>query len=265
MDQTLSHIRLESLARRVRGGTWRLETLHSEPHHLLVWVTRGQGRIMVLGRTRGFGAHNAIFLPAGTPFAMEYRAQNFAQVLEFPLHERLPLPEEAAHLRVRDVMEQGEMTGLLDGLQRELQSGRPGAAMAAHFHAGLVAVWLDRQVRAAPAETPGSAEALVAAYVELLERDHASGDGVAAYAERLGVTPTHLSRCCNTTCGRSAISLLTERLIHAARCALVETNAPLQDIARSLGFGSPAYFSRSFTQHTGLTPSAFRSRHRETG
>jgi AraC-like DNA-binding protein len=74
----------------------------------------------------------------------------------------------------------------------------------------------------------------------------------------LGVTPTHLTRCCRETCGRSAIELLQDRRIFEARRLLSETDIPVGRIGQSLGFTSPAYFTRAFQNLTGLSPSAFR-------
>jgi AraC family transcriptional activator of pobA len=85
-----------------------------------------------------------------------------------------------------------------------------------------------------------------------------SGAPMAHYAEALGVTPTHLTRTLKAATGHSAADLLTERTLHAARSLLAETRQPAQDIARHLGFGSAAYFTRFIQQHTGVTPGKLR-------
>ncbi len=100
---------------------------------------------------------------------------------------------------------------------------------------------------------------LVAAYTDLVERDFRTRKGVADFARDLGVTSTHLTRCCNETCGSSALAILNDRIIFEARKLLRDTKTPIKDIAETLGFGSPAYFTRSFQQRTGATPSAFRN------
>ena len=95
-------------------------------------------------------------------------------------------------------------------------------------------------------------------YTALLERDFRSGRGVADFAAALGVTPTHLTRCCKQTCGRPASALLHDRVIFEARRLLSETSLPVGHIARDLGFTSAAYFTRAFQHQTGKTPSGFR-------
>ncbi len=86
---------------------------------------------------------------------------------------------------------------------------------------------------------------------------------MAHFARLLGVTPTHLSRCCNETCGRPAHALLSDRVLYEARMMLKETTRPIHEIAAELGYGSAAYFTRSFQKATGRTPTAFRRDARE--
>jgi AraC family transcriptional activator of pobA len=91
-----------------------------------------------------------------------------------------------------------------------------------------------------------------------MEREFRNGAGVGDLAALLGVTPTHLTRCCQQCCGRSAIELLQDRRIFEARKMLAETDQPVGQIGAALGFASPAYFTRAFQHRTGQAPSAFR-------
>ena len=72
------------------------------------------------------------------------------------------------------------------------------------------------------------------------------------------MTPTHLSRVCRQACGRPASSLLQDRVLFEARRLLAETRMPVNEVSRSLGFTSAAYFTRAFQHRTGKTPTAFR-------
>ena len=98
----------------------------------------------------------------------------------------------------------------------------------------------------------------MARYTALLELNFRRGISVGELACELGITATHLTRCCQETCGRSAIELLQDRRIFEARHLLSDTDMPVGKIGESLGFTSPAYFTRAFQHRTGLSPSAFR-------
>jgi AraC-like DNA-binding protein len=143
-----------------------------------------------------------------------------------------------------------------------MEKGTSRATRAMMCHAGLISVWLDRQVEALDDNDakPKTGQRLVNAYTALVEQDFHSSKTVRDYAADLGITPTHLSRVCNNACGRPASAILQDRVTYEARRLLTETRVPIKDIAASLGFTSAAYFTRAFQKQTGQTPSAFRKR-----
>lgn len=256
----LPEIRMTPIPRLAQGGRWRVEAMRSYSSNLLLWFTRGQGRITVAGSTSGYGAHNAIFIPSGVMHGFEISTQVFGTAVFIPKELGFALPMLPVHLRTRDAVPQAEITGILDNLQRELEGDLPERQNAVHHHTGLLTVWLKRQILLQDADNkkPDAGKRLASRFTEMIEENYHTGMNVAEYAEALGVTPTHLSRVCNQACGRPASALLNDRVIFEARRLLRETRTPIQDVAAELGFTSPAYFTRAFQHHTGLTPSAFR-------
>lgn len=272
--------RVLTIARLAQGGRWRVEAMRALSEPCLLWFTRGQGRITLGGLTRGYGAHNAVFVPAGVMHGFEVgpQTQGFAVFFgqgtcgqgasglgtfgqgTFGLGAEACLPATAQHLRIRESGPQVELSALIDAVQRELDSPRPGSERAAQLYLGLIGVWLERQCAAQSneAQTDDAARRLVARYAALLEREFRSGHGVAELAALLGVTPTHLTRVCRATCGRAASDLLQDRRLYEARRLLSETAAPVKEISQTLGFTSAAYFARAFHAKTGKTPSEFR-------
>ncbi|AMY69190.1 helix-turn-helix transcriptional regulator [Frigidibacter mobilis] len=256
-------IRLVPIPRLAAGGRWRVEAMRSYSEPLLLWFTRGQGRITVAGVTRGYGAHNAVFIPAGVMHGFEIGHQVHGTALFFGRESDPGLPRTPQHLRIREAIAQGELSGVLDAVQREMESTKPGHERAARHHLGLVGVWLERQMADAAADPaaaprPDAARRLANRFAALLERKYRSGLKVGDLAAELGVTPTHLTRVCNRTCGRTAHELLADRRMHEARRLLADTRLPVRDVSASLGFASPAYFTRAFQGSTGKTPSDFR-------
>lgn len=253
-------LRLIPIPRLAIGGRWRVEAMRALSEPVLLWFTRGQGRITIGGITRGYGAHNAIFIPAGMMHGFDVGAQTFGTALFFGRDHGLDLPDEPLHLRIRDVGPQAEVAALIESIQRETDSDRTGNEKAALHHLGLLGVWLERQAATSADDAPRSdaSRRLARAYADVLERGFHTGKGIADFARELGVTPTHLTRVCNKTCGRSASDLLHDRLIFEARKLLTDTRLPVAQVAQTLGFTSAAYFTRAFQHRTGKTPSAFR-------
>lgn len=262
-DETKNRLSLTAVAQNAAAGRWRTEAMRSHATPRLLFITKGQGRMTVAGLTSGYGPNNLIYIPAHVMYGFEAGPTVYGLMLAIPSAMAGEWPEAPVHLRLRDVTAQKELAGLYDNLERELKSSRSGNQRAALYHLGLLSVFFQRQVEQRPPEASDArsstaAARLVAAYTDLVERDYRTPRGVADYARSLGVTPTHLTRCCKQTCGRSALALLNDRVLYEARILLRETRTPVQDIAQSLGFSSAAYFSRSFHGGTGMTPSDFR-------
>lgn len=254
---------LMPVAQNAAQGRWRTEAMRSHSAPRLLFISKGSGRITVAGLTSGYGPNNLIFIPAHVMYGFEVGAMTQGLMLQIPAAMSAEWPEDHVHLRLRDVVAQKEIAGLYDNLERELKSRRPGHDRAALYHLGLLSVFFARQVENRPPDpadlrTRTAAARLVAAYTDLVERDYRTGKGVADFARDLGVTPTHLTRSCRLTCGRSALALLNDRIIYEARLMLRDTRRPVQDIARDLGFSSAAYFTRSFQARAGMTPTDFR-------
>ncbi|WP_163849723.1 AraC family transcriptional regulator [Pseudooceanicola aestuarii] len=250
-----------TLAQFLRGADWRLSLPHGRPYALFLWITRGQGRVTLLGRRHGFGAWSAILIPPGTLAMMDFGAQALGYAVMIPADAVDILPAEPHLLRVRETLSQAELTAVIDAMQREQSTHRPFGEEALLAHAGLLSVWLRRALsNEAPAPPPRAAERLAAAYCALIERDFRNGDSMADHAAALGVTPTHLSRTCRQTAGLTAADILTGRVLHEARVRLEDGDAPVRDVAEGLGFSSAAYFTRFIQKHTGAAPTALRRR-----
>jgi AraC-like DNA-binding protein len=257
---TATPARVIAIPRLAAGGRWRVEAMRSISEPCLLWFTKGQGRITISGVTRGYTAHNVVFIPAGVMHGFEVGPQVFGSAIFFGNSTTVTLPAAPVHLRIREVHAQQELNVMLDMIQREMDSNSPAHDRATRHYLGLLGVWLERQAAKVSAEQirPDAGRRLVARYTVLLESAFRSGCGVADLAAELGVTPTHLTRCCKQACGRSAHDILAERRIFEARRLLAETDQPVGKIGTSLGFASPAYFTRAFQHMTGHSPSAFR-------
>lgn len=257
---TAPDLRVMPIQKLTQGGGWRTEAMRSYSQHQLLWFTRGQGRITVSGITRGYGAHNAIFVPAGAMHNFQVTSQVYGTALFLSPQLDLGLPDRPCHLRIRDAQPQAELTQILDYIQREFENDHPGRDRAMLHHAGLLSVWLERQLNSNDdALVPkDAASRLALRYATLVERDFRTKKSVSHYARELGVTSTHLNRICKDISGQTASTFLASRKIAEARRLLADTRTPIKDIAAELGFTSAAYFTRAFHSRTGMAPGTFR-------
>jgi AraC family transcriptional activator of pobA len=91
-----------------------------------------------------------------------------------------------------------------------------------------------------------------------IEKHYKAHWSVARHAAALHLTEAQLNRLCLKLAGKTAFDLLQQRLMLEARRRLTYVPAGISQIAYELGFQDPAYFSRVFKRHTGMTPKTFR-------
>ena len=135
-----SSLRLTPISRLAAGGRWRVEAMRALREPVLLWFTQGQGRITVAGSTRGYGPNNAVFIPPGVMHGFEVAPRVQGSAVFFGRNHGLDLPGNAQFLRPRDPISQKELVGILESIQRELESGRAGSQRAAQHHLGLLGV-----------------------------------------------------------------------------------------------------------------------------
>jgi AraC-like DNA-binding protein len=96
-------------------------------------------------------------------------------------------------------------------------------------------------------------------YIENEDKRIAGMPSVKDLAEKVNLSPSYLSDLLRRETGLNAQDHIHYFLIEQAKSFLVQTNQSVSEIAYSLGFEYPQYFSRLFKQKTGKTPLEFRS------
>ena len=93
-----------------------------------------------------------------------------------------------------------------------------------------------------------------------LIRRHLSGDKLTVdfLSKQLGMDRTHFYRKIKSKTGESPVQLIKQVSLQRAQEELLETNKSISEIAFSIGFRSPATFTRSFRKVYGMTPTAYR-------
>ena len=166
----------------------------------------------------------------------------------------LELPSEA--LRGTDLAAGFKM------LVREFARALPGHSLALE---GFLKVILANVLRLSrpPGESAETAagryRGLVMQFRELIETAFREGWSLAEYASALGVSQSRLRNACLSVTEQSPMQIVHARILLEAKRQLRYTSASVSEVAYALGFEDPAYFTRFFSQRTGLSPRAFRS------
>ncbi len=99
---------------------------------------------------------------------------------------------------------------------------------------------------------------LVKRFKQLIEENYHLNFAVRDYAEKLAVTPNHLTETVRELTGRTSNDMIHERTIIEAKKLLRYTELSVSQVAYELHFKDPSYFARFFKKHAGLSPDQFR-------
>jgi AraC family transcriptional activator of pobA len=266
-------IHVEALADRSALHDWRIRPHRHSDLHQLFLLRDGAVAARLDGHQFHFPAPATITIPPGVVHSFEFEPSTTGLVISFAvglLHDLagadsdlLQLleqpavgPFEASTLEHTDLWTLGEM--LLREFGRSAH-GRQGALRG--LLAALLANLKRLSVSARPPGTqPAATRELVARFRERIEIRLRHHDALSEYAEALGISDIRLRRACLAVSGRTPAELVQRRLQLEAERQLRYTSMTISQVAYHLGFEDPAYFSRFFSRHCGMSPREFRAR-----
>lgn len=115
--------------------------------------------------------------------------------------------------------------------------------------------FIDRPVPVTTAESLGGVLEFMSA---TLDETHT----VADLARRAAMSPRTFARRFVAETGTTPHQWLTDQRVLRARELLEESDLPIEDIARTAGFGTSALLRHHFSRGTGVSPTTFRRQHR---
>ena len=271
-DERTLHI--ETIKSRSARHHWKIEPHVHRTLHQLVFVERGAGISLAESNVAEYRPPALIVVPAGTVHGFVFEPETRGFVVSMTDD----LPREIAHREpgVGSLFENPATLEFQAELLRASRLRRSFAMFANEFACpapgrslaldGLLEVILANVLRLShtAAESITSAAGrhrqVVARFRDLIERDFRKNRPVADYAGALNVSESRLRNACLSVTAQSPIQMIHTRILLEAKRELVHTSTPVSEIAYALGFDDPAYFTRFFSQRTGLAPRAFRAR-----
>ena len=96
-------------------------------------------------------------------------------------------------------------------------------------------------------------------FLSLVEKHFKQEHSLEFYANKLCVTPKHLTTTIKSTTDCTAKEWIDKHLLLEAQALLKSTNLTIQQIADTLNFTSQDVFSKYFKHHIGTTPKEYRT------
>jgi AraC family transcriptional activator of pobA len=271
-DESTVHI--ETIAARSRLHDWNIRPhRHRDLHQLLVLQSGGVMAQFDAQRIAAV-APCAVIVPPNVVHAFTFEADTVGLVASFASGlARAVIGHSAALQRFlgepglialnRRAMKDSDIGKLTAMVLLEFARFAAGRDVALR---GLLAALLANLYRVGmrsagrPADAGGRDRALVARFREAIERRFAAHASVSDYCHDLGVSESQLRRACLRAVDQAPVALIHLRMIVEAERQLRYTTMPVAQVAYLLGFEDPAYFTRFFRRHSGLSPKAFRAR-----
>lgn len=162
-----------------------------------------------------------------------------------------------------DDAEMAAVIAALEAIRTADPASRTRARELAHLLIGLDLIANACRTGERLADVRPITPVVVTAAIDALERDIAFPWTLEALSTRLFVGPFHLSRTFAKWVGMPPIRYLAHRRAERAAALLAGTDESVASIGASIGWSDPSHFSRRFHAAFGVSPRAYRRRHRE--
>jgi AraC family transcriptional activator of pobA len=259
-------VHCETIAARSVLHDWEFAP-HRHAHlHQVLLMARGSGIVTLEGHSHRLRAMDVVNAPAGHVHGFSFKpgTQGWVVTIASEILDEVLIPQEGLG-RVLAEAAVFRGTPQMRKLMQDIFVEHGARQFArAHVLKALSAMLLGTVARALAAEQmPAGSPAdpnIIKKFEALLDANYTAHWPVARYAAALKITPTHLTRLTREAFGLPATHMIRDRIVREARRNLVYTNLQVSTIAYALGFDDPAYFSRIFSQATGLSPNEFRKK-----
>ncbi len=247
---------------------------HLHDTHQLLYVTGGQARITVSGKTYLATPGTLVLISrfethcvaASSSDYCRYTLQISPQVTNYGTLVGYPvisvLTNRPAHFsHALDLSGHPEFEALFSQMVQEKKTNTEIGEKLLDLHFLQLLLHLSR---ACPELVTQSdpALALVQQVQDHLEANYSAPLTLGALSRQFHLSPSHLSHQFKRVTGISVMGYLQACRLAAAKQQLVQTNLPVSRIVEACGYSDNSNFSRCFRAVTGLTPTQFRKIHR---
>lgn len=102
-------------------------------------------------------------------------------------------------------------------------------------------------------------ERLFKQFIELLVASEVKQRQVQYYANKLCVSPKHLSAVCKQLSGKAALAWINHFIVQDIKYMLFNSDWSIKEISNYMGFPNASFFGKYVRQHMGASPSSIRA------
>ncbi len=259
------------------------------PRNMMLYIIFGLMRVDVDGKTIDLHAGDYLFIPSGTQYtASLLEKSNYRYVHFSPPKTISPSGEEELladfgkfdaeqqklrysdriahtidHIFVKQTGSAAAYSNQIENLFRQMDQYRLVAGPIAKnrldlsFYELLLLISENSVGEIIPAErrSPEMSEMLL-----WISKNYTGKITLSEMSRRFGFSKQHIIRLFKTSQKQTVIQYINGMRLQKSLEMLSNTDIPIGDLARSLGFSSAYYFTRLYTRTYGITPTEYRSR-----
>ena len=154
--------------------------------------------------------------------------------------------------------ERGSWSERFSALNLELSRRRDGYREATLAHLTLLLVEVSRLAADVVGDLRLKDEPLLAEVFGFIEERSCEPISLRDVARAVSLSSGHLTTVVGRKTGRTVLEWITERRMAEARRLLVETDLPVEEVGRRVGYGDSGYFVRTFRRAHDATPLGWR-------
>ena len=229
----------------------------------VIRVISGHARSIANMVSHDFEAGKLVVIPAGSIFEIEEVDEDF-NIQTFSFSD---LPQETAfkectvfHLNEDDWQLTGKYLDLIwSTVKRNPLSLSVVRALQTALLMELHVIYNKETVE--HKQRPISRQEDILHRFTTLVNEHAAREhAIAFYANSLCLTPNYLGAVIREASGQTVMQWIHRYIIQQAKLQLKYSDLPIWQIAESLNFPNPSFFSKFFKRETGMTPAEYRNR-----
>lgn len=271
-DSGLDWVHCETIQSRSRLHNYVIQPHRHERLFQVLSLTGGSAEIMLDGRHIALEAPCIVTLPPMVVHGYKFSSDVNGIVLTFFAQRLEPILAAAGSIltsfqsaRILPLSQRPDIARAIvadiDDIVAEFKGRSPGRLAVIEARLALILIALHRALDITGqtgVEARDRALHHVMRFRQLVDQEYRSHKPVDAYARKLGLTATHLNRLCREHLNETALGVIHQRIVLEAKRYLTFTSLSAKEVALTLAFDDPSYFTRFFKRQTGLSPMEFR-------
>ena len=263
MDEALprQQMILRNVASSKFGGDWH-SIPHTHDYTELFYIIGGNGQFQINDQLFPIQAHQLVVV---NPGIVHTEVSHAAHPLEYivlgieGMELTVPGSGEGRYC-IYSFPEQNEVLACMQMVLQEMQEGKPEYQTLCLAYMDIIMVQLIRNASVSITQTHSRfpANRQCASVRHYIDQHYKESITLDILAEKVSINKFYMAHAFKQEYGVSPINYLIACRIREAKRLLAETDLSLSQIAAVLGFSSSSYFSQSFRNAEGISPTEYR-------